>query len=203
MMDNKTSPRRASFLIPLLAAALLISPAAKADPLAASDARPGASQGAGSTTDLRRSFAGNFRYAGDQKERHARADAIDRTVSSFFFAVRGIARSKLEDRTRILSTCSFEFADGRIRSIVPGHPIAISPETGAPTDYRVDADAFILSQRFEGKRLIQTFVADDGGTRKNEFTVSADGKLLFMTATLTSPKLSAPVVYTLTYARTA
>lgn len=202
MMNNESSPRRFVLLIPLLAATLLTSPTAQAEPLVG-DARAQSSQGAATTTDIRQSFAGNFRYAGDQKERQARADAIDRTVSSFFFAVRGIARSKLEDRTRILATCTFEFPEGKIRSIVPGHPTATSPETGAPTGYRVDADAFVLSQRFEGKRLIQTFVADDGGTRKNEFTMSADGKLLFMTATLTSRKLSAPVVYTLTYARTA
>ena len=202
-MNNESTARRFVLVIPLVAAALLSSPAASADPLAAADLRAGGPQVAAVTPDLRQSYAGSFRYAGDQKERRAREDAIDRTVSSFFFAVRGIARSKLEDRTRILATCTFEFPAGKIRSIVPGHPIAASPETGAPTDYRIDADAFVLSQRFEGKRLVQTFVADDGGTRKNEFTLSADGKLLFMTATLTSPKLKAPVVYTLTYARTA
>ena len=203
MMNNESAARRFVLLVPLLAATLLTSPAASADPLAAADLRAGGNPVAAVTPDLRQSYAGSFRYAGDQKERQARADAIDRGVSSFFFAVRGIARSKLEDRTRILATCAFEFTEGKIRSIVPGHPIAASPETGAPTDYRIDADAFILTQRFEGKRLVQTFVADDGGTRKNEFTLSADGKLLFMKATLTSPKLKAPLVYTLTYARTA
>lgn len=200
---NTGSATRVFLLLPLLAAAALTSPAAYADPLAASDVRAGANQGAPSTPDLRQSYGGTFRYAGDQKERQARAEAIDRSVSSFFFAVRGIARSKLEDRTRILATCTFEFPAGRIRSIVPGHPVATSPETGAPTDYRIDDDAIVLSQRFEGTHLVQTFVANEGGTRKNEFTLSPDGKLLFMQATVTSPKLKVPVVYRLTYARTA
>ncbi len=202
-MNNELRPRSFVFLIPLLAAVTLTSPAVHADALAAPDARGAATQGAASAPDLRKSYTGTFRYAGDQRERQARADAIERSASSFFVAVRGFARSKLDDRTRILASCTFEFPEGKIRSIVPGHPVATSPETGAPTSYRVDDDAIVLSQRFEGTRLVQTFVADEGGTRKNEFTLSADGRLLFMKATVTSPKLKVPVVYTLTYARTA
>ena len=36
------------------------------------------------------------------------------------------------------------------------------------------------------------FRADEGGTRTNEFTLSADGALLVMKATLSSPKLPVP-----------
>ena len=56
-------------------------------------------------------------------------------------------------------------------------------------------------QRFDGQRLVQVFRADEGGTRTNELTLSPDGALLVMKATLSSPKLSIPVVYTLTYRR--
>ena len=71
----------------------------------------------------------------------------------------------------------------------------------APAPYRVEDDAIVLTQRFEGSHLVQVFKADEGGTRKNEFSLSPDGKTLFMKATLSSPKLSIPVVYTLTYRR--
>lgn len=84
---------------------------------------------------------------------------------------------------------------------VPGHAVAVSAETGEPAAYRVDDDALLLSQRFEGSRLVQVFTADEGGTRRNEFTLSPDGALLTMKATLSSPKLSIPFVYTLTYRR--
>jgi hypothetical protein len=151
--------------------------------------------------ELRSQYAGSYRYAGDAKEQQARLDAIDRSVSSFFFAVRGMARASIEDRTRIMPTCKFEFPSGKIASTVPGHAVAVSPETGAPAPYRVEDDAIVLTQRFEGSHLVQVFKADEGGTRKNEFSLSPDGKLLFMKATLSSPKLSIPVVYTLTYRR--
>jgi hypothetical protein len=154
-----------------------------------------------SVDDVRSRFSGLYRYAGDAREQRMRVEAIDRSVDTIFFAFRGVARSKIEDRTRIMPWCKFEFQGGEIRSTVPGHRVAVSPETGAPVPYRVDDDAIVLSQRFEDDRVVQIFTADEGGTRKNEFTMSDDGRLLFVKATLSSPKLSVPVVYTLTYRR--
>lgn len=179
----------------VVATASLASPAARADePMSLRVASP-------PLPELRAQYAGLYKYAGDAKEQQARQDAIDRAVSTFFFAVRGLARASIEGRTRILSSCKFEFASGKVTSTVPGHAVAVSPDSGAPAAYRVDDDAIVLTQRFEGSHLVQTFVADEGGTRRNEFSLSADGKLLFMKATLSSPKLSAPIVYTLTYRR--
>jgi hypothetical protein len=182
----------------IVAALGFASPSTRADATT-----PGAGSGATAPTieELRGHFTGLYRYAGDAREQQMRVDAIDRSVASIFFAARGIARSKIEDRTRIMPTCKFEFADGQIRSTVPGHAVAVSPETGAPAPYRVDDDAIVLTQRFEGSRIVQIFRADEGGTRRNEFSLSADEKLLFVKATLSSPKLSTPVVYTLTYRR--
>ena len=73
MMNNESTARRFVLLIPLLAATLLTSPAASADPLAAADLRAGGNPVAAVTPDLRQSYAGSFRYVGDQKERQARA----------------------------------------------------------------------------------------------------------------------------------
>jgi hypothetical protein len=189
---------RLPLVLCIVAAVGLASPGTRAD-----SAAPGAGSGASAPTveELRSRFTGFYRYAGDAAEQQRRVDAIDRSVASLFFAVRGMARSKIEDRTRIMPTCKFEFGDGQIRSTVPGHAVAISPETGAPAPYRVEDDAIVLTQRFEGARIVQVFRADEGGTRKNEFSLSADGKLLFVKATLSSPKLPIPVVYTLTYRR--
>ena len=189
-------PRRIPVAL-CLVAAVLVSSSGHAD----STVRDGSGASAPSVQELRSRFAGLYRYAGDAREQQLRLDAIDRSVASLFFAVRGVARSKIEDRTRIMPTCKFEFGDGQIRSTVPGHAVAVSPETGAPAPYRVEDDPIVLTQRFEGDRLVQVFRADEGGTRRNEFSVSADGALLFVKATLSSPRLSVPVVYTLTYRR--
>ncbi len=182
----------------VLAATTLASPVSRAEERVPAALRVTVTP---SIAELRTQYAGSYRYAGDAAQQQARLDAIDKAVEGFFFAVRGMARSAITDRTRIMPTCKFEFSGGKISSTVPGHAVAVSPETGSPAPYRVDDDAITLTQRFEGSRLVQVFVADEGGTRKNEFTLSSDRKFLFMKATLSSPKLSAPVVYTLTYRR--
>ena len=182
----------------LVAVSCLGGRTSRADSTASADA-PAASTPV--TDDLRGRFSGVYRYAGDAREQKLRLDAIDRSVDAIFFVFRDIARSRIEDRTRIVPWCRFEFSGGEIRSTVPGHRVAVSPETGAPAPYRVDDDAIVLSQRFEEGRIVQVFTADEGGTRTNEFTMSADGKLLFVRATLSSPKLAVPVRYTLTYRR--
>ncbi len=151
--------------------------------------------------DLQRRFVGSYTYAGDAAEQMARLDAIDRSARTVFFAFRGIAHSKLADRTRIVPSGRFEFSGGNIRSTAPGYPPAVSPETGAPAPYRASEDAVVLSQRFDGERLVQTFEAHGGGVRKNEFALSPDGSVLTVRVTLSSPKLSLPVGYTLTYRR--
>jgi hypothetical protein len=189
----------------VLATACVSAAAAHADEAGANGANGAGDGAAGSrppAAELRARFAGSYRYAGTEAEQRARAQAIEHSLEALFFAVRGIARAKVVERTRIMPTCRFEFIEGSIRSTVPGHAVAISPETGAPAPYRVGDDAIVLSQRFEGQRLVQVFRADEGGTRTNEFTLSADGALLVMKATLSSPRLPIPVVYTLTYRRT-
>ena len=110
-------------------------------------------------------------------------------------------RAKIDERTRIVQRCIFEFPEGQIRSIASGHPVATSPDSGAIAAYHVGDDDVALSQRFEGRHLVHTFTTSDGGSRRNHFTLSNDGRLLTMRATVTSPRLSVSVSYTLTYER--
>jgi len=116
----------------------------------AGDAAPNPALGPGTTTptpaELRARFTGFYRYVGSPQEQEARAEAIRKSVAPFFFAIRGVARRRIEARTRIVATCKFEFTAGNIRSTVPGFPIAISPESGAPVDLRVD-DETVSSRR--------------------------------------------------------
>jgi hypothetical protein len=150
--------------------------------------------------ELRSRYAGLYRYAGDAREQKAHDEAIDRSVETFFFALRAMARAKVAARTRIAPTYKLEFSGGAIRATIPGRAVAVSPENGTPAPYRVDDEPIVLSQRFEGAGLVQTFRSDDGA-RRNDLTLSPDGTVLTMKATLSSPKLSVPVTYTLTYRR--
>ena len=144
-------------------------------------------------------FAGSFRYAGSSTEEAVRRDAIDRGVSSFFFAIRGIARSRLSEGTKIDPWVAFSFPESKIRIRVPSSD-AVSPANGAPVDFGSGGDRSKLSQRIQAGKITQAFVAPEG-QRLNEWTLSADSRTLRLKVTVSSPKLSHLVVYTLTYQR--
>ena len=55
-----------------------------------------------------------------------------------------------------------------------------------------------LTQVRDGDRITQVFLSDDG-RRENEFTLSPDGQVVMLKVTLTSQRLSVPVVYRLSY----
>ena len=76
----------------------------------------------------------------------------------------------------------------------------ISGDKGEPADYVYNAKTSKLTQVFAGDRITQVFVSDDG-RRENEFTLSQDGQVLRVNVTLTSARLSNPVVYSLSYKR--
>lgn len=145
-------------------------------------------------------FQGNWVYAGGDAERAALAAAIDRAVHTLVPIVKGIARGKLEQMTKIVPSCAFSFPASNIRSDVPGLTPMMSPEVGTVVRFNPGDGEVNLSQRFEGDRLIQRFVSSDG-TRVNAFQVSADGRSFVMRAIVSSAKLSAPVQYSLTYSK--
>jgi hypothetical protein len=143
-------------------------------------------------------FAGTYTFAGAAAEDGARHAAIDRVVGNMFFAVRGIARSRLTNATRIEPWVSIKFDAGAIRVRVPSAAEASSPEAGNVVEYTNGEDHVKLSQKLASGRLTQVFVAEDG-KRQNDLVLASDGSLLFVKVTVSSPKLPAPVVYTLTY----
>jgi hypothetical protein len=163
-----------------------------AGPVRAEPANPAAKP------DERTRFAGTFRYAGDAREEAARAKAIDRAIETLFFAIRGIARSRLSNGTKIDPSVTFAFDAGKIRSRIPSSPEVVSPENGTPVSYVADGERSTVTQRLVGSKLTQTFIADEG-QRSNEWTLSADGTTLLLKVTVSSPKLSTPLVYVLTY----
>jgi hypothetical protein len=201
---HKVAPRSVSVLALLLGVGLASaqSPPAAPPPAASAPAASGSAQPPPPSQDasLRTRFTGDFRFAGGTAEEDARERAIAQGTSGLFFAIRGIARSKVRDRTRIAPWLKLDFPNQQIRSIVPEAPPAISPGDGSAATYAFGNESLILTQRFVGDRLVQWFRGRDG-SRQNDYQVAPDGKTLKIWVRVESPKLTSPVVYSLTYVK--
>lgn len=144
-------------------------------------------------------FAGNYTFVGGQKQKDALEAAIDKATDDMSFITRPIARSRLREKTKIRATMGFAFGGGNITWTASDVPAAVSPEDGSYGSYKSGSDTLKLSQKINAAgQLLQSFVAEDG-SRKNTYTLSADGKTLTVNIVLTSSKLPAPVSYALTY----
>jgi hypothetical protein len=183
--------RLARTLLVLAATAALFTPR----PALADDATPGAA----AVPDDRARFSASFRFAGSSGEEAARRAAIDRCIDSLFFAIRGIARSRLSDGTKIDPWVAFSF-DAEKVSVRHASVTHTSPANGATVDYVSGSDRTKLSQRLSSGKITQVFIAGEG-RRTNESLLSPDARTLVLTVTVASPKLTRPVVYTLTYER--
>jgi hypothetical protein len=153
-----------------------------------------------SSTDPHVLFSGSFRSVADAREEGARRVAIDKAIDTLFFAIRPIARSRLSKGTQIEPMVTIAFDAGKIRMKVPSAPEVISPENGTPIDVAWDGERSKLSQRIAGTVLVQTFQAEEG-RKEHQWSITADGKTLTLKVIVSSPKLSNPVVYSLTYKR--
>jgi hypothetical protein len=147
-------------------------------------------------------LTGTFRFVGDRAEEAARRAAIDRAIGGLFFAIRGIARSRLSSGTKIDPWVTFAFDADRIRVRVPSGPEAVAPDGGAPVEFTSDGERVKLSHAASGSRVTQTFVASEG-KRVNEWVLSPDGSTLSLRVIVSSTQLTTPVVYTLTYKRSS
>lgn len=150
------------------------------------------------SADLRPS--GTYRYAGGTQEDESRKAAIDHAVESMSAFTRSTARNRITATTQIPGFYTFSFERGKIKVLPEARPEMISGDKGEPADYAYKGKTSKLTQVFAGDRMTQVFVSDDG-TRENEFIFSQDGKALTLKVTVTSGRLSSPVVYSLSYKR--
>jgi hypothetical protein len=153
-----------------------------------------------SSADQRARFTGTYRYAGSAQEEEVRSKAIDHAVEGLSFITRSTARSRVSATTQIRGSYSFSFEPGKICVRPQSRPEMISGDKGEPADYVYNGKRSTLTQVFEGDRITQVFVSDDG-RRENEFTLSKDGQVLTLKVALSSARLSNPVVYSLSYKR--
>lgn len=163
-----------------------------------SSAKTPASSAPAGTSDQPVRFAGTYRYAGNAQEEEARRAAIDRAVEGMSVFIRSTARNRVSATTQILGSYSFSFESGKIWVRAQSRPDMISGDKGEPADYVYNGKHSKLTQRLVGDRISQVFVSDDG-RRENEYMLSQDGRMVTLKVTLTSPRLSVPVVYSLSY----
>lgn len=178
-----------------LGLALALSSSLGAPPVARADGVSQAEAAAG----LRARYGRAFQWVGGARDEAAKEAAVEKATSTLFFAIRGIARSRVRARTRIAPSVRFSFEGSMIRVKAENAPDAVAPESGASAPFTYEGEKLSLSQTLTAAGLTQTFTAEDG-QRENVWTLSADGKSLVERVTIRSPKLSAPLVYTLHYA---
>jgi hypothetical protein len=156
--------------------------------------------GRAQTGDQRARFAGTYKYAGGTQEDEARKAAIEQGVQSMSSFTRSIARSRITATTQIPDFYVFSFEPGKIKVLPEARPEMISGDKGEPVDYVYNGKTSKLTQVIAGDRITQVFVSGDG-KRENEFTFLQDGKALTLRVTVSSTRLSNPVVYRLSYKR--
>ena len=135
-----------------------------------------------------------------------RSDDIDAKINTSIarmnVIVRQVARPRLRSTYIPYPRLVFAF-DENIKVDMPGYPSVASPANGQPVFWHrrtggpcteMRRSCLVVTTTWEDQALVQTFRSEDG-QRQNVFTVSPDGTTLTMAATMTSPRLAAPLVY--------
>jgi len=126
---------------------------------------------------------------------------IDHSTAGMNFLIRPIARGRLKKTNPayphlVIQQQPKEWVI-RYDQRAPQH----MPSDGTAVDWaREDGEHFQLSAHAEQNDLIQTYQAPDG-KRVNRFHLDPGTGVLTLAVTVTSPKLPAPLSYTLSYSR--
>jgi len=127
--------------------------------------------------------------------------AIDEAIARMNFALRPIARGRLRKTNQPYRRVSIDYTAAQVHIGTDGRPAIVTPANGTPVDWtREDGEKLKVSTEWENGKLEQTFQAEDG-RRVNTYSIGQDGRTLSMLVTITSPRLSRPLTYTLRYRR--
>ena len=133
---------------------------------------------------------------------------INASLAGMNVVVRQVARPRLRQTNVPYPRLIFSFGEN-VGVDMPGYPSVSSPANGQPVFWHrrtglpcteMRRSCMVVTTTWEDQALVQTFRSEDG-QRQNVFTVSPDGTTLTMVATMTSPRLPAPLVYRLVYTR--
>lgn len=147
-------------------------------------------------------FAGTYSYAGGQRERTMRDQAIDRLIGQMNVVYRVIARRRLKAAAGIAPrltikanpdhTLSIKVGPGHFRTTkLDGTPIRFTNEKG---------QSIRLHRRFHKGVLTTVGTRGDAG-QKNVYRLSPDRSRLTVSITITSEQLPGPLNYRASYHR--
>lgn len=127
--------------------------------------------------------------------------AIEQAVARMNFITRPIARGRLTRTNQPYGTITIDTQGDQVTIVTDERAPIVATSDGNPMKWtREDGEVLDVTTRWLDGDLEQTYIAEDG-QRKNVFTLSPDGNTLAMLVTVTSPRLSAPLTYTLRYRR--
>lgn len=128
--------------------------------------------------------------------------AIKEATHKMSFITKPIARGRLKKTNEPYRRVIISPTAAEISIAMDQRAPIVTPSDGTAIDWKRPEDGEMLkvSTSWEGDRLRETFVADDG-QRENVFSLSPDGRTLRMDVTVSSPRLPAPVRYALVYRR--
>lgn len=127
------------------------------------------------------------------------AKAIEAAVAPLNFLVRPIARKRLAKTNTAYGTLRITQEGSDIAIQTDQRPPQRMPADGQPVAWtREDGETFMISARMDGEDLVQTFKAHDG-ERTNVYRLDPATHALTLSVTVASPRLPAPLVYTLVY----
>jgi hypothetical protein len=128
--------------------------------------------------------------------------AIETAVAKMNFVKRPIARGRLKKNNTAHQRAEIATTPQEISVAFDGRAPVRMPADGTTAKWkREDGEAFDVSARWQGDKLVQTFKAEDG-QRTNTFSLGSDGAQLRVDVEITSPQLPEPLRYTLTFTRT-
>ena len=123
--------------------------------------------------------------------------AVEKASKEFNFAIRGIARKRLQKSSRPYRTIRLEVSeDGTVVFEREGTDAITAKIGGEAVSWLENQVSF--TRREGDSALVQTFRAEDG-VRTFVYRMEPEEKGFFLDVKLESPKLDAPLEYTLHY----
>jgi hypothetical protein len=127
--------------------------------------------------------------------------AVDQGVKGLNFLVKHIARNRLKKLNPTYRTVSIASSAREVSIVVDNQPALKMRTDGSSVVWISPAGGKTnVKARLEAGHLLQEFDSSDGH-RVNDYTLSADGRILTMQVTETSSRLSAPIKYKQVYRR--
>lgn len=145
-------------------------------------------------------FAGEYEFAGGQKQRDGVDAAIAKAMDAISPLFRKIGTKRLKANNPVSKQVSIAINGDKAR-VAFGMYDNEAPLDGTRVKTKSKAgDRIKLRHRVRGSTLVQT-ITGDGGKRTNSFTLSEDGQRLTVRVKITSDQLPVPVEYRLSYKR--